>query len=146
MSEKGERKVERKWYFGVFGKRRKWERKLVGSTPRPTRMQYLKFRKKTWEKTEGQKVPPRETILMLTFILPFSFSSFLVVVVIDHLSFFLLFVFICYFLLFFFHPFFLICFSPHFIWIFVLFFYFFNEVHIHTLFFNKNIISFIIFI
>lgn len=43
----GERKVEIKWHVDVFGKRTKWEGKLLGYAPRPTRMQSPKFGKKT---------------------------------------------------------------------------------------------------
>ena len=145
--EKEMRKVERKWYFGVFSWWRKLAGKLVGPGcffAGPTRMQSPQFGRKlerkrrtkssAWERP-NYHVQHSHSLSFCHFLLLFwpRVSSFLLSFSVTFYSFW---VFICFFfphLFWFFFPqsvlFFLSCFG--FLYSF-LFIFLYNEIHIHT--------------
>ena len=144
--------MERKWYFGVFSWRRKWAGKLVGPGcffPGPTRMQSPQFRRKLerkWgTKSSAWERPNYHVQHALSFC---HFLLFWPHVFLSFCLFLLLFIpfgcssvfsFLIRFGFFFPNQFY---FSSAVLDFCTLFYFLYNEIHIHTQFFNKYIICY----
>ena len=144
--------MERKWYFGVLSWRRKWAGKLVGPGcffPGPTRMQSPQFGRKLerkWgTKSSAWERPNYHVHHSLSFC---HFLLFWPHVFLSFCLFLLLFIpfgcssvfsFLIRFGFFFPNQFY---FSSAVLDFCTLFYFLYNEIHIHTQFVNKNIICY----